>query len=146
MNETVQVIRNGRLLSEWWTAGTCCGLMCGAIPGFPLGDWVKQVESPVRLDQYSGRHCRQSITNHNPVLPTWLRCYENWRKWHVQYRMWNEAKGREEDRNGWHVTGPSLWAVMVPLLRTLLRVKWGKQGIYWARMKCYTHSIQSWAA
>jgi len=55
------------------------GLMCGAVPGFPLGDWVRRQESPVHDSQPSGRHCRQSLTNHNAVLPTWLRCSQNWR-------------------------------------------------------------------
>jgi len=55
--------------------------MCGAVPGFPVGDWVKQRESPVHDSQSSGQHCRQSLTKHNAVLPTWLRCSQNWRKW-----------------------------------------------------------------
>jgi hypothetical protein len=56
----------------------------------------------------------------------------------VQERMWNEAKGRKEDQNRRYLTGPSLWAVMVPLFKILLRVKWGNQRIYWARMNLYT--------
>jgi len=32
------------------------GLMCGAVPGFPVSDWV------THKSQSSGQHCRQLLT------------------------------------------------------------------------------------